>query len=214
MNKFCQLQRFKAQGRLDCAVEERKKGTAEINFDIDASAYWEILDFCQKSAPDLQVYDDVPHPRNSQILFNHAKSIRSAECSNGMRISREKPNDMIEYMVNGKTSYGQLCEILKLSGGMESILVKVLQARLLRQSDDLDESFVKLNVLHVQLRAYTYVHLSEVVMPMAYQALPAWSFGVLQPSYLIRPLSGLTHTKWLADNNPWAAQEDAMDLDD
>ncbi|PLW52380.1 hypothetical protein PCASD_00239 [Puccinia coronata f. sp. avenae] len=114
MNKFCQLQRFKAQGGLDCAIEERKKGTAGINFEIDASAYREILDFCWKSAPDLRAYDDVPHRKNSQILFNHTKSIRSAECSNRMRISRQKPNDMIEYMpymVNGKTSYGQAPEI-------------------------------------------------------------------------------------------------------
>jgi hypothetical protein len=168
MNKFFQLKRFKAQGVLNCACEKLKNRIASIKFEIDSTAYGKILEFFQKSTPELQANDDVLHPRNCKILFNHAKSILSAECFNGMCISRQKPNNMIEYMANGKTVYGQLCEIVQLLGGIDYIVVKVLHANSLWQSNQLDKVFKKLNVLHVQLRAHTYVYLLDVAMPIAY----------------------------------------------
>jgi hypothetical protein len=69
-------------------------------------------------------------------------------------------------------------------------------------------------VLHVQLRAHTYVYLLDVAMPIAYWALPAWTFGVLYPSHLIKPLSGLTSTQWPGNDEQWFSQEEAMEIDE
>jgi hypothetical protein len=85
------------------------------------------------------------------VLFNHAKAILSAECGGGKRISKQKPNDMIEYLADGRTSYGQVSDIVELLGGVNSIVVKVLTAQEVCRSDELDKHFRNMNVLHVQL---------------------------------------------------------------
>lgn len=205
MNKFCQLQRLKKQQGLDCAHEEKDRIKRGVKFEMDSTAYNEILFFLREENPDLCAHSDLPHPPNSQVLFNYAKSIVSAECPGGKAISRQQPNDMIEYVANGLTCYGQVCEIVELAGAVEEIIVKVVQVTEVERTNGLDKYFQRLNVLHVQLRLPTYVRLKQVVSPVAYRCLPAWSFGVTRPSYLLRPLFGLSE-------NPWPATDD-MDLD-
>ncbi|KNZ50353.1 hypothetical protein VP01_4471g1, partial [Puccinia sorghi] len=192
MNKFCQLQRLMAQGGLDCAKETNDKITRGMEFDMDETVYEDILKICQRLLPDLRSHCDVPHPKNAKVLFKHAKSVLSAICGGGMRISREPPNNMIEYVSDGQTCFGKVCEIVELKGGVNSVVMKVLPAKEVWRSDGLDGIFHKMNVLHVQLQGHAYVNQSDVVLPVAYCPLPAWTFGILHPSYLIRPLTGLS----------------------
>ena len=173
MNKFCQLQRLKGQWGLDCAVKKKEEIKPGVKFQLATNTYDEILNFCQKLVPQLCNCRDLPHPKGARVLYDYAKEILSAKCAAGRRISKHEPNDVIEYISNGKTCYGQVCEIVELAGGANSILIKVVKEREVPWSDSLNIYFQKLNVLHVQLQTQDYIHLLQVVMPVAYCLLPA-----------------------------------------
>ena len=83
MNKFCQLQRLKAQRGLDCALEEKDKVKPGVKFEMDPKTYDEILKFCQESMPDLRAVSDSGNSSNLKVLATYAKSLRSAECGGG-----------------------------------------------------------------------------------------------------------------------------------
>ncbi|KNZ52113.1 hypothetical protein VP01_3690g2 [Puccinia sorghi] len=121
MNKFCQLQRLKAQQGLDCAYEEKERIKRGTKFEMDLTAYNKILLFLRESTPELCANSELPHPPNAKVLFNYAKSIISAECAGGKDISRQQPNDMIEYVADGHTCYGQVAEIVELAGAVEGL---------------------------------------------------------------------------------------------
>ncbi|KNZ61847.1 hypothetical protein VP01_134g7 [Puccinia sorghi] len=124
--QFCQLQKLKAQQGLDSAHEERERIKQGIKFKMDLTAYNKILLFLQKSTPKLCANSELPPPPYAKVLLNYAKSIVSAECSGRKDISRQQPNDMMEYVANGHTCDGQAAEILEWP--VEGILVKVVQA--------------------------------------------------------------------------------------
>ncbi|KNZ51297.1 hypothetical protein VP01_4006g2 [Puccinia sorghi] len=191
MNKFLQLQRQKAQRGLDCAHEEKERIKRGMKFEMDLTAYNKILLFLQESTPKLCANSELPHPPNAKVLFNYVKSIILAECGGGKVISRQQPNNMIQYVADGHNCYGQVTIILELEGAFDGILVKVVQAHEVEQKNGLDKHFQRLNVLHLQLHLHISVHLSQVVSPVAYWHLPAWSFGAIHPIYLICPLSGV-----------------------
>ncbi|KNZ56322.1 hypothetical protein VP01_2434g5 [Puccinia sorghi] len=129
MNKFCQLQRLKAQRGLDCALEGKETITCGSKFEIEEAAYNGILHFCQRSMPDLCLHFDGPHPRNSIILSNCAREISHMECEGGRWFSQKSPNDIVQYFSEGETVYGQVIEIIELKAGVNSILVKVLRTK-------------------------------------------------------------------------------------
>ncbi|KNZ60012.1 hypothetical protein VP01_1625g1 [Puccinia sorghi] len=123
------------------------------------------------------------------LLFKNAKSVLSVISRGWMRISREH---MIKYMSDGQTCFWQVCEIVELKGGVNLVMMKVLPEKEVWPSDGLDGIFFKMNIFHFKLQGHAYVNHSDVVLPVAYFPLPAWTFGILHPSYLICPLTGLS----------------------
>ncbi|KNZ59213.1 hypothetical protein VP01_1781g2 [Puccinia sorghi] len=96
---------------------------------------------------------------------------------------------MIQYTTsNGQVAYGQVTDVIQLMGEVH-------------QSNRLGEILRRLSVLHVQLGTPQYIYPSQVVGPLAYRPLPAWSLGSTRLSYLIRPLTGLSETIWLVNND-------------
>jgi hypothetical protein len=195
MKKFCQLQRLTAQNGLDCASGTTERTARGVKFDIEKEAYNEIFTFCRNTMPDLCSFYDVPHPKGSKVLSNYAKEISTYVCDGGMQISKHSPNNIIEYTLDNQTRYSQVCEIIELMGAINPIIVKVIPAKEVIRTDQLAYHFRQMNVLHIQLCQSDYLHASQVLMPVAYPQLPAWSFGVLHPSYLIRPLGRLSEAQ-------------------
>ncbi|KAA1099777.1 hypothetical protein PGT21_020219 [Puccinia graminis f. sp. tritici] len=171
MNKFCQRQRLKAAHGLDCARKQGDKKQVEAPFEMDRMAYDQVLHFCRQTVPDLRAYYNLPHPPEAKVMFSLAKEIRSLEVGQGRRISKRKPNDIVEYISkDGELAYGQVCDIIRPTG-----------------------------------IGHEHSDVIKVVSPVAYRRLPAWSLATVNPSYLIRPLGGLSSAP--------SSTNDPMELD-
>ncbi|KNZ50243.1 hypothetical protein VP01_4531g3 [Puccinia sorghi] len=68
MNKFCQLQRLKAQRGLDCSLEEKDKVKPGVKFEMDPKAYDDIQKFFQEAIPDLRAESNLRNSSNSKVL--------------------------------------------------------------------------------------------------------------------------------------------------
>ncbi|KAA1117796.1 hypothetical protein PGT21_023590 [Puccinia graminis f. sp. tritici] len=208
MNKFCQRQRLKAAHGLDCARKQGDKKQVEAPFEMDRMAYDQVLHFCRQTVPDLRAYYDLPHPPEAKVMFSLAKEIRSLEVGQGRRISKRKPNDIVEYISkDGELAYGQVCDIIRPTGiGHEhSDVIKVIRGKQVARGDAFPVYLEKLNVLQLHFGTIEYIHPPQVVSPVAYRRLPAWSLATVNPSYLIRPLGGLSSAP--------SSTNDPMELD-
>lgn len=116
MNKFCQLQRLKAQRGLDCSLEEKDKVKPGVKFEMDPKAYDYILKFCQESIPDLQAESNLHNSSNSKVLARYARALQMAECGVGRYITPHPPNNIVEHVSGTQTCYSQVCEIVELVG--------------------------------------------------------------------------------------------------
>jgi len=209
MEKFCQAQRLQALHGLDCALAEEKSIRGGAKFELSEGAYQEILGFCRQATPDLRSCADLPHPDGAKVMFTLAKEVHGWDCGRGKTISKRTPNDMIQYETSdGHAAYGQVTDLIHVMGygWAGTTIIQLLPAREVQHSNCLGDILRRVSVLHVQLGTPQYIYSSQVVGPIAYRSLPAWTLCSSRLSYLIRPLTGLSETLW-PDNN------DAMIID-
>ncbi|KNZ54563.1 hypothetical protein VP01_2912g1 [Puccinia sorghi] len=140
---------------------------------MDPKAYDYILKFRQESIPDLQAESNLHNSSNSKVLARYARALQMAECGVGRYITPHPPNNIVEHVSGTQTCYSQVCEIVELE---------------VEGTQELTDQCWKMNVVHI-------------FMPLAYLQLPAWSCGFIHPSYLLRPLSGLSTTQWPAPDD-------------
>ncbi|KNZ49986.1 hypothetical protein VP01_4659g1, partial [Puccinia sorghi] len=100
MKKFCQIQRLIA--------EQGRKQEAD---------YDKVLAICRKRRPGLQLRDDFSNTFDDKVLSLYATSESSFVCKDGKKVSRKNPNNIVEYIWEGKKVYGEVVDIMKMGSG-------------------------------------------------------------------------------------------------
>ncbi|KNZ60649.1 hypothetical protein VP01_1524g1, partial [Puccinia sorghi] len=174
MERFCQAQRLQALHGLDCALDKEKSIRGRAKFELSKGAYQEILGFCWQVTPDLWSCSDLPHPDGAKYDTT-----------------------------DGHSAYSQVTNVIQVTGygWAGTTIIQLLPAREFQHSNFLGDILRRVLVLHVQLGTLRYIYPSQVVGPIAYRSLPAWTLCSSGLSYLIGLLTGLSETLWPVNND-------------
>ncbi|MBW0509303.1 hypothetical protein O181_049018 [Austropuccinia psidii MF-1] len=201
---FCQIQRLEAQNKLNQPQKNKTRAQSQ-KAHISGQCYRDIWNFCRELVPDLRPYNWIPHPKGSKVLMNEIRRLRFLEKAEGRRISKKRPNNMVEYKINGQRKYGQVMEIMKLIGGIELTLIIVAKGNPVELDNSLKSIFERLGLVQVRLLSEEIIKELDIVGPVAYCKLPAWSLNQIQPTYLICQLTSAPQ--------PTETVDDSMEID-
>ncbi|KAG0146682.1 hypothetical protein CROQUDRAFT_701816 [Cronartium quercuum f. sp. fusiforme G11] len=213
MRKFCQLQRFTALKGFEITPEEPKTNQAssgQPQFVIADQAYRKIFDFCREKNSNLQSCANWSSNESKEVLSNHASKILALEVQNGRHITSKKPNNIIEYLCDGKTCYGRVTEILKIESGCESAIISVIELCIIKSNTLVNQFLDCLNVLQVEAHGKSvYVHQQDIKGPVPFRTLPARSLGCAQPTILLQSLP-----QFISFESEFPADSNLIDVDE
>jgi hypothetical protein len=120
---------------LDVAGDQVPRKTVGADFKLDCRSDDEVLDFLWQTILDLRACNNLPHPVHAKVLFTCAKQLILVKCHCGLKVTTKKPNDMVEFLHNGETAYGQIGDIFQVMGHTQSVVLKILWAKEVAHED-------------------------------------------------------------------------------
>ncbi|KNZ44783.1 hypothetical protein VP01_881g1 [Puccinia sorghi] len=202
MKKFCQLQRLIAEQGLEAANPkgESKSGThtqkVRNGFVISRADYDKVLPICRERRTGLQSCDDFSNTFNDEVLI---------------KVSRKNPNNIVEYIWEEKKFYGEVVDIMKMGSGWDGVIFKLVRYNQVQCPAGVQNVMAELGVVQVTQGPLAFITEKDIVGPVAFRNLPAWTLGCRRISVLLCPLS--TRPFQSTTTSP-EVNLDKMDIDD
>ncbi|MBW0543602.1 hypothetical protein O181_083317 [Austropuccinia psidii MF-1] len=195
MSSFCQHQRLMVKNHRDGPEKHQDKN--EMVFEMDHATYIMILSHFKIRQPHLCNHSHIPHPEDAEVLLNYAKEVSSLHKEECL-ISKNKPNNMIQYINHNQIWFGNVLHILKvMNEETEDMLLLVKHLKLAKsewgEEQWLESVFERLSVVHLnQTGCFKIVPSSLVLGTCAFRKVPAWTLGCKDPSIFVQVIKKLS----------------------
>lgn len=163
--------------------------------------YATILKHVQRDSPNLRDFEDLPHPKNSEVFFNYVQEFQTWKWCGADDIERivsvGSPNGGVVYKEGGRLWFGIVKKIYRMKTSKNALHIQLIITKIKGAYDDHMDSYAStfrsiLSLFKAYLGIVTsksvIVSLSQLNSLFAYRKLKNNVFGIAEDGIICRPV--------------------------